>query len=139
MPLPCIAFSVKYSDHENMTTVNERLTAISLKEHLEWQPISGAHALISVCGTRSKAISEANWRLRDGRTNIKITHISTQRLRWDVLVLSRGTRLDVLVDFNYVWWVIFVRATDLTQAFGVGELLKQEVDAGAREEWFAID
>jgi hypothetical protein len=95
--------------------------------------------LISVYGTREKAVSEANWRHRDGRTNIKITHISTEKLRWDLLVLNGSMVVDVLVDFNYGMWAVFVWATDLIRIFGPNGQLKQGVEGGARDEWFAID
>ena len=131
------AFST--ADFDNMTPINEWLTAMSLREHLEWKPISGPKTLISVCGTSSKAISEANWRLRNGRTNVKLTTISTRKLRWDVLVFCATVRLNVLVDFSYAPWVGFVRATDLIEVYGLRGQLKAGVEPGARDEWFALD
>jgi hypothetical protein len=135
----CVAFGTKAFARDESLPINERLTAESLKQHLQWRHIRRPQSLISLCGTRDKALVEVEWRLKKGRRNIQAAEISTTGLEWDVLVLKGGIEVDVLVDFGLGYWVVFVRATDLIRVFGLNGLLKEGVEFAAKDEWFAVD
>ena len=132
----CIPFVVPFFG--DGSTLASNLTRERLCQHLSWRSINGRQTLISVCDALQDARAEVASRLAYGRTNIKLTSISTEKLRWDVMLLN-GAEIDVLVDLHAQHWTVFVGAMSLISHYGLWDQLPGWVLRGAESEWFAID